>query len=254
MGFRKLDAQMRAMADALAQPGDLVQALDRIVNAASDTVPGADYASITVRRRDGSLETVAATAQLVIEADELQYSLREGPCYQAVTVDQTSYARDLATDPNWPNFGPQAAEMGLLSQMGVRLAEQSGSTTGLNLYSRSRKAFEDSDGLPELFASHARVALGYASQLQTLNGAIGTREIIGKAIGIVMERYHLSSERAFEFLIRTSQNSNIKMRDVAAGVVDIRPRDDDPGLLSPTGWDSAKRTEELPEHSVRRVG
>ena len=254
MGFRKLDAQMRAVADALAQPGNLAQALDRIVHAASETIPGADYASITVRRSDGCLETVAATAQLVVEADKLQYSLREGPCYQAVTVDETSYARDLATDPDWPNFGPRAADMGLLSQMGVRLAEHGGSATGLNLYSRSRKAFEDSEGLPELFASHARVALGYASELQTLQGAIGSREIIGKAIGIVMERYRLSSERAFEFLIRTSQNSNIKMRDVAAGVVDIRPRADDPGLLSPTGWDSAKRIDEFPEHSGRRVG
>jgi hypothetical protein len=58
--------------------------------------------------------------------------------------------------------------------------------TGLNLYSRNRKAFGNAEGVPELFASHARVALGYATQLQTLQGVIGSRETIGKAIGIIM--------------------------------------------------------------------
>jgi len=241
MGFRKLDAEMRSMAVALAQPGDYNQALDRIVRAASATVPGADYASITMRQAAGRLTTIAATAPIAIEADELQYSLGEGPGYDAVTVDLATYAGDLSSTPTWPRFGRRAAEMGLLSQMAIRLAEHDGSTTGLNLYSRERKAFEDDEGLPELFASHASVALGYATQLQTLHGAIGTRETIGKAIGIVMERYHLSSDRAFDFLIRLSQNSNIKLRDIAVGVINVRPRDDDPGKLSPTGWDSAKR-------------
>jgi ANTAR domain-containing protein/GAF domain-containing protein len=226
MPFRKLDEAMRAMAEALAQPGDLDQALDRIVNAAATTVPGADYASITVKRADGRLTTVAASGPIVREADELQYELREGPCYDAVTLDTTTYAPDLSRDPRWPRFGPKVAEMGLLSQMGLRLSRLEEEVTGLNLYSRSRKAFEDDDGLPELFASHARVALGYAMQLQTLHGAIGTRETIGKAIGIVMERYELTGERAFEFLIRLSQNSNVKLRDVAAGVIEVRRRAD----------------------------
>ena len=241
MPFRELDAQMQAMADALGKPGDLNQALQRIVLAATQTVPGTDYASITARRGDGRLETLTATDPLVEEADELQYELREGPCYDAVTSDPVAYSPDLSTDLTWPRYGPRVAQLGLLSQKAVRMYVHDGTLTGLNLYSRSRRAFEDSDGLPELFASHASIALGYATELQSLQGAIGTRETIGKAIGIIMERYGLSEERAFEFLIRLSQNSNIKLRDIAVGVINVRPRDDDPGKLSPTGWDSAKR-------------
>jgi ANTAR domain-containing protein/GAF domain-containing protein len=226
MPFRKFDDAMLAMGEALSHPGDLDKALDRIVQAAAGTVPGADYASITVRRADGRLITTAATAAIVREADELQYELGEGPCYDAVTVDTVTYSPDLSRDPQWPRFGPKVAEMGLLSQMGLRLINRDGEVTGLNLYSHSRKAFEDPEGLPELFASHARVALGYATQLQTLQGAIGSRETIGKAIGILMERYDLTSERAFEFLIRQSQNSNVKLRDVAADVIIARRRAD----------------------------
>jgi ANTAR domain/GAF domain len=235
---------MRAMADVLARPGKPSESLDRIVQAASDTVPGADYASITIRRADGRLETVAATAGVVVRADELQYALREGPCYDAVTGDATTYAKDLSNSTRWPRFGPKAAELGLLSQMAVRLAEGQGTATGLNLYSRSLQAFEDDVDLAELFASHARVALGFAVQLETLQGAIGTRETIGKAIGIVMERYGLSSDRAFEFLIRMSQNSNVKVRDLAASIVDLPPGGDVPELLSPPGWDDRPRPDE----------
>jgi ANTAR domain-containing protein/GAF domain-containing protein len=217
----ELDASMSAMAEALNRPADLGQALGRIAAAAQDTVPGADYASITVRHPDGTLETVAGTAQLVYEADELQYSLQEGPCYDAVTADEQTYSRDLQHDRHWPRFGPRVAALGLLSQMGIRLSRAGQTVSGLNLYSLSRDAFDPSDPLPRLFASHASVALGYATKLQSLQGALASRETIGKAIGIVMERYDISSERAFEFLIRISQNTNVKLRDVAADVVGL---------------------------------
>ncbi len=209
------------MAESLAEPGDLADALERIVRAARETVPGADDASITVRHQDGHIETAAATSQLVYRADELQYELQEGPCYDAVTVDEVTYSRDLARDGHWPRFGPTVAQWGLLSQMAVRLSQHGRAVTGLNLYSQARSAFDDHEGLPQLFASHARVAMGYATELQSLQGAIGTRETIGKAIGIVMERYDLSDERAFEFLIRLSQNSNVKLRDIAADLVRV---------------------------------
>jgi AmiR/NasT family two-component response regulator len=59
-----------------------------------------------------------------------------------------------------------------------------------------------------------------------LKGAIGTRETIGKAIGMVMQRYDLSDERAFEFLIRVSQDGNIKLRDIAREIVSQGPMRD----------------------------
>jgi ANTAR domain/GAF domain len=224
MDIDDLDDAMDAMSESLARRGDVGESLNRIVAAATETVPGADYASITVRHPNGRLETVASTDSTAVHADELQYELREGPCYDAVTVDSTTYSRDLSSSSAWPNFGPKIASEGQLSQMGVRLSNDEGTVTGLNLYSTQRNAFADSEPLTRLFASHARVAMGFATELQTLKGAIGTRETIGTAIGIVMERYGLTKERAFEFLIRISQNSNTKLRDVAADVVRLKPR------------------------------
>ncbi len=117
------------------------------------------------------------------------------------------------------DFGPRAAALGMGSQMAIRLTHKGDSYTGLNLYSRELAAFDDPDGVAQLFSGHARVALGYASEFDMLRSALATRQIIGEAIGISMERYRLTEERAFEFLIRVSQTSNVKARDVAADIV-----------------------------------
>jgi ANTAR domain-containing protein len=223
MPYRKLDAAIRAVAESLSQPGDRSQALERIVTAARDNVSGTDYASITVRHLDDGLETIASSDPIAMALDELQYTLREGPCYDAVTADTITYSDDLADDSQWPRYGPGAAELGLNSQLAVRIAEDSRSITGLNLYSRSRKGFEDTDGMPGLFASQARIVLGYATHLQTLQGALDSRETIGQAVGILRERYQISAERAFEYLVRLSQNNNVKLRDVAASINAIDP-------------------------------
>jgi ANTAR domain len=218
MSVSDLNDLLDRVAASLSEPGDLEQTLKRITVAARDTVPGADYASISIRHPDGRLETVAPTDPLIYDVDALQYDLREGPCYEAVTDEDVAYSRDLAGGVRWPTYGPKAAALGLRSQLGLRLTHAGDSYTGLNIYARAEEALADPE-VAKLFASHARVALGYADGFDTLKGAIATRQVIGEALGIVIERYGLSEERAFEFLIRASQNSNTKLRDIAAEIV-----------------------------------
>ena len=212
---------MNAVADSLGNPGDLDQTLMRITRTARDMVPRADYVSISIRHGDGRLETVAPTDPVIVKADELQYSLREGPCYDAITGEQVTYSGNLATDDRWPTYGPRASQMGFCSQMAMRLHTDGASRTGLNLYSRKRAAFGDSRQVADIFVSHAKVALGYAQEVNTLRAALATRKVIGEAIGVVIERNDLDEERAFEFLIRVSQGSNVKLRDVAAQIVEM---------------------------------
>lgn len=133
-----------------------------------------------------------------------------------------TYTPDLANDTSWPNFGPKAAAAGVASQMAIRLSTTETAVTGLNLYSHHLRAFPDGGDVAQLFASHAIVALGYARHVIGLSHAVETRTVIGTAIGITMERYGLTDERALEYLIRLSQNSNIKLRDLAARIVDER--------------------------------
>ena len=176
-----------------------------------------------MRHEDDRLETIASTDPIAVTVDEMQYRLREGPCYDTVTADTITYSNDLGDDPHWPRYGPQAAELGLNSQLAVRIADGSSSVTGLNLYSRSRKGFEDVDSMPSMFAEQARISLGYAVHIESLKKALDSRETIGQAMGILRERYKITGERAFEYLVRLSQNNNVKLRDVAASINAIDP-------------------------------
>lgn len=220
MDSAELIRQMRLVAESLSEPGDVGDSIARITRAACETVPGADYASLSVRHADGSLETQAPTDELVRQLDHDQYELREGPCYESVTDEPVNCSPDIGNDERWRRFGPRAEARGIRSQLAVRISDKANRVTALNMYSSRLDAFDPSDGLAMVFASHASIALGYAAMVDSLSEALGSRAQIGKAIGILMRRYGLSDDRAFEFLVRLSNTSNVKLREVAAQVVE----------------------------------
>ena len=213
---------MQQLAETIGSPFSLPDALNVLTAGAVDAIPGADFASISVRHSDGRLETLAATDSKVNDLDAHQYELKEGPCYQAVTTGETFLVGfDLAHDPRWPGYGPIAARFGLHAQLAALLTENGyGSRSALNVYAAQPHVFNhDSIQIAEMFASHSAVAMGFVHTVENLAAAITTRQVIGQAIGVVMERYQLDEDRAFDFLVRTSSTSNVKLRDVAAEVV-----------------------------------
>lgn len=206
---------MDALAASMAEPTSLAEARQRIVESAVIAVPGVDYASITVLHTDsGLIETTAATDTLVRQLDETQYELQEGPCMDGVTEEELVLSKDLREDTRWPRYGRRASAAGIRAQIAIRL-RNGPHVTGLNLYSTKVDGFTSPPDEARLVARHARVVLGYAGQLESLAGALDTRSDIGGAIGIIMERYKLDSDRAFQFLVRVSKNTNTKMRDLA---------------------------------------
>jgi hypothetical protein len=205
-------------------------ALRRLADSAAANIPGVDFASITLRGNDQTLQTIASTDPLAEESDALQYELREGPCYAAVTDERVVLVNDVATTDVFPRYGPLAAGLGVRSQAAIQLLHN-GDRAGLNLYSRSAEAFGPSIVLwAELFATQVAALLNYAVQVEQLGEALHTRTDIGTAVGILMERYSIDRNRAFAFLTRNSQNRNIKVRDLAQhiinGTFDSTPQED----------------------------
>lgn len=201
------------------EPGDLDSTLEQITAAAVELIPDAAFASITVRHGD-RLETVNATDECVMAVDATQYALQEGPCYEAATDVPQVTAPDLPNDSRFPRYGPKAADAGIYAQAAFRLFERNGGVQGaLNLYSTKPGAFAGIEDTAALFRSQAAVAIAYAHEVTNLTEALETRATIGQAMGIVMERYHLSDERAFAFLARLSQHRNVKLRVVARELV-----------------------------------
>ncbi len=200
--------------------------LARITEGVQQTIPEIAFASITTRFGKGDLKTLAPTDVIADKADRLQYDAAQGPCYEVVTSTATLVATDdLAADRRWPIYSPSAATLGIKSQLAVRVYDHGRSRAGLNLYSSQPGIFDTRHRqLVELFAAHASIAMGHATALEQLNQAVFSHKVIGPAIGILMERYKIDENAAFEFLIRTSQDSNTKLRKVASEIVsDRRP-------------------------------
>lgn len=206
------------LADSL-KPGDLDETIQSLTRAAVEILPGVDYASISIRHQDGSLRSHALTADFLEELDESQYAMQEGPCYDGVTNNAFTVCGNLRADPRYPNYGRQAEAAGIRSQAGVRLFESARSMGALNLYSRTAGALADIAFLTALFTQHARTAIAYAGQIDQLSQAMVSRQRIGQAVGVVMERFQLPEDRAFAYLARVSQDSNIKVREIADEIV-----------------------------------
>lgn len=200
---------------------DLEQTLDYIVAAAVDTVPGADAGGISMTE-NGHITSRCPTNEDVHKLDELQALLHEGPCITTVE-DPPEHgvilARDLAEPPDadrWPRFAPQAVEHGYRSLMSTQLSPHGGTRAALNLYSHTPGAFDDSARtIAGLFGVQAGLLLYGANYAAQMSRALDTRDVIGQAKGILMERFGLESDQAFQMLVRTSQDTNIKLTDIA---------------------------------------
>jgi hypothetical protein len=214
MGEDRIVEASRRLAAAL-RPGDLDQTLANITAAAVEVLPDVRWSSLTIKHSDGRLETVAPTHDILREVDAAQYELQEGPCYEAAVDTVHVVSPHLAADDRFPRYAPVALQAGIRAQAGIRLFDAPGSNGALNLYSDKVGAFDDLGMLADLFAHQSAVALDYARRIDQLEEAVASRQLIGQAVGMVVERFQVDDARAFGFLTRLSNQENLKLRLVA---------------------------------------
>jgi GAF domain-containing protein len=216
-----LAVALAGMARDLLTQQTVQQTLDRIVEHAVTLVDGCEFAGI-LTVESGRPRTLAATHDVARESDRLQVEVGEGPCLDATLLDERVFRiDDLATEERWPRYVPKARELGIGSSMGFLLYTRDHNLGALTVYGSRPNAFaERSEHVGWLLASHAAVAFASARSDAQLQQAIASRQEIGEALGIVMERYKLTDERAFAFLQRLSSHRNVKLRLVAQEIVD----------------------------------
>lgn len=219
--WEKVALRLADMARALLAQESVQQTLDKIVTEAVAVVDGCEAAGI-LTVEDGQVNSLALTSDVVRASDRMQGETGEGPCFDATRRVHEAYRiSDLQdTVERWPRYAPEARKLGIGSVMGFLLFTGEDDNQGaLNLYSSRPRAFtERSEQVGWLFASHAAVALSSARTHAQLSHAMDTRAEIGEAIGIVMERYRLTEDQAFAVLRKSSQDRNVKLREVARTV------------------------------------
>lgn len=209
------------LARSLQDERGVDETLSGIVSAAVHTVPGARYAGVTVVRARRTVDTVAASDELVYKVDRAQYDSGQGPCLDAVWEQRTVRLTDIGEERRWPEFTRRAAHLGIRSMLSFQLYVTRDNLGALNLYADEPDAFTDeSEYVGLLFAAHAAVALAGARQHQNMTRAVSMRDIIGQAKGILMERHRISADQAFAVLVGASQRTNTKLADIARSLTE----------------------------------
>ena len=215
------DAFARLAHDLHDQP-NLEKTLEKIVESAVAAL-GCDYAGLLMTSKGNQLVASTAGDPTAEKADQLQVELHEGPGILAVADSRTCLVSDTAADMRWPCWAHGMRDLHLGSALAVRLWTSQSILGALNLYARSPDWFDpDALAAAEVFGHHASIALSSAKQEDSLWQAIDARMLVGRAQGILMERFGLDDEAAFQVLRRYSQNTNTKLNEVARILISSR--------------------------------
>jgi hypothetical protein len=200
--------------------GDVGATLQAITSTAVGAIPGAEESTIAYITGRRSVEPRAATSDLPRRIDEIQNRLQEGPCLDSIWEEKTVRVEDMRNEPRWPRYAAEAARLGVLSSVSFQLFVEGDNLGALNVYARRPHAFgEESEDVGLVFAAHAAVGLSGAQNEDHLRRAVFSRDLIGQAKGILMERYKLTADQAFGVLTRVSQETNRKIVDIAEELV-----------------------------------
>jgi GAF domain-containing protein len=224
------------VARALSDKGDVPETLGRIVNLAVATLDSCEFAGISfVEGR--KITSPASSDEVPRIVDKIQSEVDEGPCLDAIREHEVFQTGDLAAEDRWPQFARRAhEETGIQSILAVRLFVEEDTLGALNLYATAKDAFDDTDvALASVFAAHAAVAVSAATREQNLERKAATRDLIGRAKGMLMAREHVTDDQAFDMLRRASQRLNVKLTAVAQQVTSGEQPSEPGGGLGPDG-------------------
>ncbi len=215
-----LAQQLVRMARELQDAAGSEDVLAGLVRAAVALVPGTQEGSVSLVHGRRTVTSEGASGEMPRVMDQLQEDVGQGPCLDAAFEQATVRVGDLATDPRWPLLAPRAAEAGLHGALCLQLFVTGDDLGALNLVSREVDAFDDeSEQVGLVLAAHAAVAVADALRLEGAHRAMASRDLIGQAKGVLMERHKVTAQQAFELLVQVSQHRNVKLVDVAHELV-----------------------------------
>jgi GAF domain-containing protein len=218
------DSGLSALAQFVITDSTFDDTLLWMAELAGKVIP-ADMAGITLLAEGRPAADVFTDPQ----AAELDTAARgaDGPCQEAFRRQQVYRVDSTYTEQRWPEFTAAAAAHGVTASLSVPLTADGQRLGVLALYSRTGPFAGEAVLQAENFAAVASVLLANvqaywdARQLaERLQQAMRSRATIEHAVGILMAGSGRTPEEAFQLLVRASQRGNLKLRDLAADIVD----------------------------------
>ncbi len=219
----RLDLEMAQFVRGLQerQKLDVKDVLSELTAGAVRFLPSAQHASITVAAR-GKVFTEASTGPFPALLDEIQGEYGAGPCLSAANNDNVVRVDDVENDPRWPSYSRAVVKRTpIRSVLSVALVSDSPGVSALNLYAEKPNAFDvGTTESAQIYAAYTAMAWTLVRRDHQFHKALQSRDVIGQAKGMIMERFNIDAEQAFELLKKLSQSSNTPLAEVAAEVVE----------------------------------
>ena len=217
-GFAELMAALAVSFSRAQRAGQRSDLVEQIVDGAVLVIPGVQAAAVLTLSSEGLLTAPVARGDEVARAVmDAQNQARQGPCLDAWRDDKQIVVVDVAADQRWPAFTRRVSDLGVGSMLctpitvkGVRAGVLTLIGGGIDFDDAS----EDTAALARVFAAHAGVAMTGQQRSEDATAALSTRDVIGQAKGILMERFGLTADTAFAMLVRASADTNTKLRAV----------------------------------------
>ena len=219
----ELAQRMADLARSAAAPRRVEDVLSDVTETAKKLIPGVDTAGVLLISKGKKFDSVAGTSDLPHLLDELQMKYEEGPCVQAAIDDLIVRTDDFRTEDRWPRYSAAAVELGVLSGLSFKLYTSTQTAGALNLFAFKERAFDgEAETVGAVLAAHAAAAILASRHGEQLQSALSTRDRIGQAKGIIMERFNIDDVQAFEMLRKLSQDGNVRLVDIAERVINTR--------------------------------
>jgi len=223
----ELSAELSRLARTLQSQQVLDFDSDRLLLEVTQTavqlLPGVAYGGVAlvVNRRRRTLESVAATGAVPRMLDKLQDQFQQGPCLESIWNLYTVRVENYEYETRWPDFvAAVMAETSVRSSLSIQLYTNEHELGTLNLYSEEPGTFtNDVEETALSLAAHAAIGLASSRRSDELQSALASRDIIGQAKGIIMERFNVPAGAAFTLLTKLSQESNAPLYEVARKLI-----------------------------------
>lgn len=222
-GWAGLRAALQQVEKAqLHRSVDVEQAVRDINITTVASVPGAQYAGITVVNASGAVSSFATTHKWLQMLDDIQEQEREGPCLSAAWQSNVIRVEDLGTDQRWPRYSRAVLERTpIRSVVAIRMYFEGKSLAALNFLAERPHAFDDdSVEIAQVVAIHTSLVWNSLRREDQFQTALGSRDLIGQAKGMLMERFKIDAVKAFDLLRQLSQDLNIKLAEIARRIIE----------------------------------
>ncbi|MEA2484622.1 MAG: hypothetical protein QOC55_2569 [Thermoleophilaceae bacterium] len=227
-----IQSTLAGLVSALVHGAGIDEMLSKLTSASVALVSGADFANVSLIK-NGSVHSIAATSELAALLDGAQQAAGQGPCLDAVNSQRPIRCVDLVADVRWPRFAGAATNAGVRTVLSCPMDMPGTIGATLSLFgSQPGVLREGSESTAAMLAHHAAIALFTAEHERQFKAALATRDVIGQAKGMIMERFGVHSDRAFAMLKKMSQQSNTPVRQLASGLVERAVARDDGGRMS----------------------